>query len=270
MTLRAAVPTGSAPSATRANVGPRALACALAFLLLGLVPGRASAQALTGAVMDADSGQPVAGAEVRLLDTGSATLDAVRTADDGRFRLEAPGPGSYILHVRLEGHLTYTDAVDLDAAETLDRDVTMPLISTAAARVMHDVIHRESAFRLPWEELCDEPVRPWEAGVLVGVSRERSTLDPIAGAVVRLEPVDGEDGDTRPRDAWPRTRVATATGAFWFCNVPEGRARIVCRRYAERRAVSLDERLRPVCYDADHPDCQGCVEDIDAGTIETW
>jgi hypothetical protein len=50
----------------------------------------------------------------------------------------------------------------------------------------------------------------------------------------------------------------------------EGRARIVCRRYAERRAVSLDDRLRPVCYDADHPDCQGCVEDIEDGTIETF
>lgn len=50
----------------------------------------------------------------------------------------------------------------------------------------------------------------------------------------------------------------------------EGRARIVCRRYAERRAVSLDELLRPVCYDADHPDCQGCVEDIEDGTVETF
>ncbi|MFC7248898.1 hypothetical protein ACFQJ5_03470 [Halomicroarcula sp. GCM10025324] len=50
----------------------------------------------------------------------------------------------------------------------------------------------------------------------------------------------------------------------------EGRARIVCRRYAERRAASLDEQLRPVCYDADHPDCQGCLEDIRDGTVETF
>ncbi|MDS0260252.1 hypothetical protein NDI56_12685 [Haloarcula sp. S1CR25-12] len=49
-----------------------------------------------------------------------------------------------------------------------------------------------------------------------------------------------------------------------------GRARIVCRRHAERRAVSLDERARPECFDPDHPDCQGCIEDIDAGSIETW
>jgi hypothetical protein len=50
----------------------------------------------------------------------------------------------------------------------------------------------------------------------------------------------------------------------------EGRARIVCRRHAEYRAVSMDEQRRPVCYDAENPDCQGCVEDIRDGTIETW
>ncbi|MBX0322499.1 hypothetical protein EGH21_05595 [Halomicroarcula sp. F13] len=50
----------------------------------------------------------------------------------------------------------------------------------------------------------------------------------------------------------------------------DGRARIVCRRHAERRAVSLDPVSRPDCFDADHPDCQGCVEDIRDGTVETW
>ncbi|ADJ13754.1 DUF7091 family protein [Halalkalicoccus jeotgali] len=47
-------------------------------------------------------------------------------------------------------------------------------------------------------------------------------------------------------------------------------ARIVCRRYAEKRTVELDENERPDCYDAGHPDCEGCVEDLDDGTIETW
>ena len=50
----------------------------------------------------------------------------------------------------------------------------------------------------------------------------------------------------------------------------EGRARIVCRRYAEKRSVSLDEAGRPACYDADHRDCRGCVEDIREDRIETW
>ncbi len=49
-----------------------------------------------------------------------------------------------------------------------------------------------------------------------------------------------------------------------------GRAKIVCRRYTERRATKLDDEFRPACYEADHPDCEGCVEDIHDGRIETW
>ncbi|MGM0604190.1 MAG: DUF7091 family protein [Halobacteriota archaeon] len=48
-----------------------------------------------------------------------------------------------------------------------------------------------------------------------------------------------------------------------------GRSKIVCRRHAERRAVPIDDG-RPACYDADHPDCRGCVEDVENGAIEVW
>ncbi len=50
----------------------------------------------------------------------------------------------------------------------------------------------------------------------------------------------------------------------------EGKARIVCRRHAEKRAVRLDSEARPDCFEAGHPDCEGCVEDIRDGCIETW
>lgn len=49
-----------------------------------------------------------------------------------------------------------------------------------------------------------------------------------------------------------------------------GRARIVCRRYAEQRAVSVDDAGRPACFDPDHQDCRGCVEDLREARIETW
>jgi ubiquitin len=49
-----------------------------------------------------------------------------------------------------------------------------------------------------------------------------------------------------------------------------GRAKVVCRRYAEKRAVALDETLKPHCYDATSVDCQGCVEDIRKNVVETW
>ncbi|WP_248897734.1 DUF7091 family protein [Haloplanus halobius] len=50
----------------------------------------------------------------------------------------------------------------------------------------------------------------------------------------------------------------------------EGRVRIVCRREAERRAVALDSENRPACYEAGHPDCEGCLEDVREGVVETW
>ena len=50
----------------------------------------------------------------------------------------------------------------------------------------------------------------------------------------------------------------------------DGKARIVCRRYAEKRAVPVDDEGCPACFDAASQDCQGCVEDIRAGEIETW
>lgn len=49
-----------------------------------------------------------------------------------------------------------------------------------------------------------------------------------------------------------------------------GRAKLVCRRYAEKRAVELDAAATPACFDPDHTDCVGCVEDIRDGVIETW
>lgn len=49
-----------------------------------------------------------------------------------------------------------------------------------------------------------------------------------------------------------------------------GRARIVCRRHADQRRVRIDAASRPECFEADHPDCEGCREDIVTGRIETW
>ena len=49
-----------------------------------------------------------------------------------------------------------------------------------------------------------------------------------------------------------------------------GRVKLVCRRYAEKRAVELDDAARPACFDPDHVDCVGCVEDVRDGLIETW
>lgn len=67
-----------------------------------------------------------------------------------------------------------------------------------------------------------------------------------------------------------REAYRSAKNASGLATDDRGRAKIVCRRYAERRATALDEEFRPACYEADHPDCEGCVEDVRDGRIETW
>jgi hypothetical protein len=69
------------------------------------------------------------------------------------------------------------------------------------------------------------------------------------------------------QDAYRRAKHAAAV------DLPiddDGNARIVCRRHAERRAVSIDGKGRPDCFEAGHPDCEGCLEDIRDGRVETW
>lgn len=63
---------------------------------------------------------------------------------------------------------------------------------------------------------------------------------------------------------------ATPSAASDLPTDEAGRCRLVCRRYAEKRAVDVDAAGRPACFEADHPDCVGCVEDVREGRIETW
>lgn len=72
----------------------------------------------------------------------------------------------------------------------------------------------------------------------------------------------------RARQAYRDARDATLAG-----DLPtdeRGRARIVCRRHAERRRTRVDADGRPACFEKDHPDCEGCLEDVRSGRIETW
>ena len=48
-----------------------------------------------------------------------------------------------------------------------------------------------------------------------------------------------------------------------------GRVKIVCRRYVEKRAVTI-EGGAPECYEPNNSDCESCLEDVQDGTVETW
>lgn len=71
------------------------------------------------------------------------------------------------------------------------------------------------------------------------------------------------------RDGWNET-TGDGDGEFDLPRDDDGKARIVCRRYAEKRSVAVDSEGRPTCFDPDHPDCRGCAEDVREGVVETW
>jgi len=82
--------------------------------------------ALTGTVIDAQTGQPVAG--VRLALDGT-TLGAT-TLEDGTFRIERVPPGTRLLHLEAKGYTGQTEEVVIDAGWTTG--VTIELVPFVA------------------------------------------------------------------------------------------------------------------------------------------
>lgn len=79
---------------------------------------------------------------------------------------------------------------------------------------------------------------------------------------------------TKMRDAGRQVeearRAFVAAKAEALGDEENGTFRIVCRRHAEKRDLPIDDDGRPPCYESGHPDCEGCVEDIRSGQVETW
>ncbi len=94
-----------------------------------------------------------------------------------------------------------------------------------------------------------------------GQQYERTRRAYTSGKNERSTADDDRDTDGERTDSAPTVDAPTDES---------GRVKLVCRRYAEKRAVDLDSENRPACFEADHPDCVGCVEDLHDGRIETW
>ncbi len=99
-------------------LSPRLLAVALGCLA---AVGAANAQSLSGRVVDADTGAPLPGAAVRVLDRGAAT-DA-----DGRFSISGLPADTATVAVTFVGYALWREVVDLRRTAPLD----VRLVATA-------------------------------------------------------------------------------------------------------------------------------------------
>ena len=176
------------------------------FALLCL-SGHARAQVVRGHVTDRDTGRPITGARLYLIAEGGEALDSTRATPDGAFRLGATLPGSYRLHFRMDGWATYTSEPIALAADTVDHEFLVPLVSNEVLRQMSEVIAADPRLQGALPELCGEELRTSDAGLILGVVRERSTRQPVAGARVAIG---------------ARSTLSNERGVYILCNVPLG------------------------------------------------
>jgi hypothetical protein len=184
-------------------------------LLLALSAASAYGQAVSGEIRDADRDRPLPGARLLLLDGDGVPVDSARADRSGRFRLAAPAAGSYVVLFRMDGWATVpSDELRLEPGATVPLAFRVPLVATAAMREISSVMAMEPRLQESLPQICGEPFRAWEAGLLVGTVRLRSTREPVAGARVAVS----ASGDVA------RATISSENGVYVLCNVPVGPA----------------------------------------------
>ena len=101
-----------------------------------VAPSSAAAQTVRGTVVDSASGRAVGDFTVLLIDAHERSVAAALASEGGRFTLHAPAPGSYQLRVlRIGFRRTESRPFRLETGETVDRQIQIPQIPTALARI---------------------------------------------------------------------------------------------------------------------------------------
>lgn len=149
------VPPGIA--AARLQFVTAMIAVAAAAHFAGAPP--VAAQTIHGTVIEAESGRIVTGGFVVLIDAAGAQRDADLTDEEGRFRLEAPGPGSYRLGLDRIGYLSVTtQPFPLAAGQTIEYRLAVIVKPIDIAAI--DVLVDAQCHVRPGEELA--VARVWE------------------------------------------------------------------------------------------------------------
>lgn len=100
----------------------------VAATLVALTPALAAAQSVRGSLVTRETGSPVSGAIMTLLDAGGAERDVTLSQPGGGFVLNAPGEGRYRIRVERIGFRTWTsDPLRLEAGQEVSRRLEIPV-----------------------------------------------------------------------------------------------------------------------------------------------
>lgn len=166
--------------------------------LLAFLPSIGSAQTVVGQLTDASTAEPVEGALVLLLTEEGRQVGGYLTNQAGRFLIQAPGPGTYLLRAERIGYETITSepfrvsegehfGIQLNAAET-----AIELEGIEVEGDQRCVVRPGEGLQLAsvWDEARKAlTVQEWterEGSYRFQVVRYERELDP-AGLVVRSE-----------------------------------------------------------------------------------
>jgi hypothetical protein len=114
-----------------------------------------AAQVVTGAVRDAESGDPIVAAIVSLLGRNDGALVKVATNEAGEFRIVPPGPGQYRLRAQRIGYATTTtDILQVAASDLARLELSLSTEPVPLAPLIVDIASR------PWWEY-ERPDEVW-------------------------------------------------------------------------------------------------------------
>lgn len=141
----------------------------LGLLLLVIAPSLALAQtgAIEGTVTDGETGDPLPGANVQLVDTGLGAA----TAANGEYQIADVPAGEHTLTVSFVGYQTHEGSVEVGAGETLQYDVTLePDYTGLEEVVVTGIASRTSRARAEVSVGKVNPEQLQEANTYSGVS----------------------------------------------------------------------------------------------------
>ena len=91
----------------------------LALLLIMTIASATAQQKISGTLIDRDSKEPVPMVTVQLLKADSAFVSGSVSNDSGKFVIQAPAPGKYLLKISSIGYVTAIKRLQMEAEHDL-------------------------------------------------------------------------------------------------------------------------------------------------------
>jgi hypothetical protein len=186
--------------------------------LLPAFPQALDAQSVEGRVTWT-AGDPIPGAKATLLDDGFRTVVEGETDAQGLYRLTAPGPGSYIVIVEVEGYPSQmSDPLSLTGAEPVTHDVVLATHRVGEAELSAaDTLSDADLLVAAIAESCQGRFMAGVHGIVFGTVRDEATGTTVPDADVQV----GRENPYRiiPGSSRLDTR-SDANGVYLICTAP--------------------------------------------------